>query len=363
MVVRWWCRERAGGFPAQVLRGLGQVMFLGSPWTGAVFGLAVALADWRYAVYAAGGAALGTGTAHVLGVSRDRLDQGLEGFNSALAALCCAALLGPARPSTALLAAAACAVVTVFTAATVRLLRVWSLPPLTLPYCALAVAVSAAAPASPRIRPYDGGLPAPPAAPGPTGLHLDEAVRAFFHNVSQLFFLERWYVGALLLVAVFLADRTAGLAACAGSATGVLTAWALGAPAARIADGTMGCNAVLVAMALCGVFLPAAPATLLYALLGAATATLLTPAVAALPAPSGGHAFTWPFVLTTLGFLAAARSFPRLPRRGEDPPAHPPSFRGRYGLPRGKATDEELGRAQDPARAKFSSPEWTARVP
>ncbi|MFD5712199.1 urea transporter [Streptomyces pharetrae] len=318
MGIRWWRPERAGGFPAQVLRGLGQVMFLGNPWTGAVFCLAVALADWRYAVYATGGAALGTGTARVLGVSRDRLDPGLEGFNSALFALCCAVLLGPARPSTALFAAAGCAVVTVLTAAAVRLLRGGGLPPLTLPYCALAVAVSVAATAFPRVRPYPGSLAALPApAPGPAGPHLEEAARAFLHNVSQLFFLERWYVGALLLAAVFLTDRTAGLAACAGSATGVLTAWALGAPPPLVADGTMGCNAVLVAMALCGVFLPASPATLLYALLGAATATVLTPAVTALLAPSGGHAFTWPFVLTTLGFLAAARSFPRLTGRGE----------------------------------------------
>ncbi|MFF9281480.1 lipoate--protein ligase family protein [Streptomyces griseosporeus] len=39
------------------------------------------------------------------------------------------------------------------------------------------------------------------------------------------------------------------------------------------------------------------------------------------------------------------------------------SFRGRYGLTAGKVTDEELTRAQELARDKFSSPQWTARVP
>lgn len=39
------------------------------------------------------------------------------------------------------------------------------------------------------------------------------------------------------------------------------------------------------------------------------------------------------------------------------------SFRDRYGLTPGKVTDEELTRAQELARDKFSSPEWTARVP
>ncbi|MFG2603465.1 urea transporter [Streptomyces sp. NPDC048514] len=296
-----------------MLRGLAQVMFLDSTWTGAVFALALLTADWRYGAYGLGGAVLGTGTAWLLGVSRDRVEGGLEGFNSCLAAIGLAVFLEAGRPATALLAAAVCVVVTVVTAAVVRLLGTWSLPPLTMPYCLLASAVTVAAPALRRLWPHGGGIAAlPRAAGGPTTLRLGDVCGAFFRNVSQVFFLDEWYAGALLLAGVFLAGRAAGLVACAGSATGVLTAWALGAPAARIADGTMGCNAVLVAMALCGVFLAATPATLLYALLGAATATLLTPAVAALLAPSGGHAFTWPFVLTTLGFLTAARSFPRM---------------------------------------------------
>ncbi|WP_149550828.1 lipoate--protein ligase family protein [Streptomyces marokkonensis] len=39
------------------------------------------------------------------------------------------------------------------------------------------------------------------------------------------------------------------------------------------------------------------------------------------------------------------------------------SFRARYGLADGKVTDEELARAQELARTKFTAPEWIARVP
>ncbi|UUN31515.1 lipoyl protein ligase domain-containing protein [Streptomyces sp. FIT100] len=39
------------------------------------------------------------------------------------------------------------------------------------------------------------------------------------------------------------------------------------------------------------------------------------------------------------------------------------SFRGRYGLTEGGVTDEEMARAQELARTKFATPEWTARVP
>jgi urea transporter len=291
-------------------------MFVENARSGCVFALALCTADWRYGAYGLGGAALGTGTACLLGVTRERVRAGLEGFNSCLTALCFAVFLDADRPATVLLAVAACLVVTVVTAAVVQLLHVWDLPTLTLPYCLLAGAVTMAAPAFQRIRPTGenaAALPRP--AAGPTILGPYDVAAAFLRNLSQVFFMDQWYAGALLLAGLFLASRTAAWAACCGSATGTLTAWVLGAPAARITDGTMGYNAVLVALALCGVFLPATRATLLYALLGAATATALTPAAAALLAPSGGHAFTWPFAVTALGFLTAARRFPRITGR------------------------------------------------
>ncbi|MFI1073665.1 urea transporter [Streptomyces puniciscabiei] len=323
--------RRGPRFASGVLRGLAQVMFLDSAWAGAVFALALCTADWRFGAYALGGAALGTGAARLLGAPHDRVRAGLEGFNSCLTALCVAVFLGAGRPATVVLAAGACLVVTVVTAAVIRLLQVWDLPALTLPYCLLAGAVTVAAPAFRRIWPQGHSIAAlPGAASGPTALRWTDVAGAFFRNVSQVFFLEQWQAGVLLLAGLFLASRVAGWVACAGSATGIVTAWALGTPAARIADGTMGYNAVLVALALCGVFLAATRTTLPYALLGAATATALTPAVAALLAPSGGHPFTWPFVLTTLGFLTAARSFPHVtdPTRRRTSSRSAPSLHG-----------------------------------
>ncbi|MEU3845001.1 urea transporter [Streptomyces sp. NPDC028635] len=305
---------------------MAQVMFLRNAWAGAAFCLALVVADWRYAAYALTGAASGAAGAQLFGVARERVEAGLEGFNACLFALCCAVFLDAGRPSTLLLAVMGSLVVTVATAAVVRMLRVWQLPPLTAPYCLLASAVTVAAPAFGRVWPYGDSLAAlPRAGTGPLDPGPAELWRGFLRNVGQVFFLDEWYAGGLLLAGLFLVSRVAGLVACAGSATGLLTAWILGVPAARIADGTAGCSAVLVALALCGVFLAATRRTLLYALLGAATATALTPAVAALLAPSGGHPFTWPFVLTTLAFLAAARSFPRLsvPARPAGPVAAP----------------------------------------
>ncbi|MFU9039213.1 MULTISPECIES: urea transporter [Streptomyces] len=95
----------------------------------------------------------------------------------------------------------------------------------------------------------------------------------------------------------------------------------------------MGYHAVLVAMALCGGFLAADGWSLAYAVAGAATATTVTPALAALLAPSGGHTFTWPFVLVSLVFLAAAPAFSRLrrvpARRGDRGASRRPPGTGR----------------------------------
>ncbi|MGH4030802.1 urea transporter [Actinomycetota bacterium Odt1-20B] len=309
------CSTGASGtaFGAQVLRGQAQVVFQPSVAAGAVFCAALFAAGWRYGLYALGGAAVGTATARLLGAPDDRVGAGLEGFNACLTALCCAVFLGAGHPSTVLLAVVGCAVVTVVTAAVGRLLGAWGLPSLTLPYCLLASVLTVGAPGFERV--WHGGagsaaLSGP--ATGPTHLRLPDLARGFFAGFAQIFFMPQWYVGAILLAGLFVASRRAGAVACLGSAVGICSAWALGAPAEQVADGSMGYNSVLVAVALCGVFLPVRGASLAYAVVGAVTAAAVTPAVGALFSPSGGHTFTWPFVLTTLTFLAGAGSFKRL---------------------------------------------------
>ncbi|MGW2227729.1 urea transporter [Streptomyces formicae] len=317
-------RGRAVGFGAAVLRGQAQVTFLPSAAAGAVFCVALFAAGWRYGLYGLVGTAVGTATARFLGADKDRVTTGLEGFNACLTALCFAVFLGADHLSTALLAIGGCVVVTVVTSAVVNVLGVWGLPSLTLPYCLIASTMTIAAPGFERVWHHGEALAAlTRAATGPTVVRPAELARAFFADFAQIFFMPQWYVGALLFAGLLIASRRAAAVAALGSVVGIGTAWALGAPAAQITDGSMGYNSVLVALALCGVFLPVRTATLAYALVGAAAATAVGSALSALFAPSGGHTFTWPFVLTTLVFLAGAKSFPRL--AGSD---RPPSERG-----------------------------------
>ncbi|WP_234426808.1 urea transporter [Streptomyces niger] len=309
--------RRSFVFLLRVLRGQAQVDFLPSAPAGLVFTVALCAAGWEYGVYGLCGTALGTATAQTLGVARDRVTTGLEGFNSCLVAVGFAAFLGADHLSTALLAAGGCVVVTVLTGAVGALLRPWRLPTLTLPYCLTASAMTIAAPGFTHAWHHGAGLAAlaRPAA-GRTALTWTDLWHAFFANVAQIFFMPQWYVGALFLLGIFVADRRLGALACLGSAVGIVASWLLGAPATQIADGGMGYNAVLVTMALGGVFLATGGWSLAYAVTGAAAATILTSAAAALFAPSGGHTFTWPFVLTTLAFLVAVPAFPRLRKAG-----------------------------------------------
>ncbi|OKH98612.1 urea transporter [Streptomyces sp. CB02923] len=313
-----WTRHRRTRYAVHVLRGQAQVDFVPSAVTGAVFSLALCAAGWAYGAYGLLGTAAGTATAHLLGVDRGRIAAGLEGFNACLVAVGSAVFLGPGHLSTALVALGGCVVVTVVTAAVARVLGTWRLPTLTLPFCLVASALTTAAPGFAHLW-HQAAAPAAlprPAGP-PSGLSFTDLWHALFANVAQIFFMPQWYVGALFLAGIFAASRTAGAVACLGSLTGTGTAWALGAPTTQITSGIAGYNAVLAAMALCGVFLAADRWSVAYAVAGAAAATALTPALTALTAPSGGHAFTWPYVLTTLVFLAAAPAFPRLRKAGE----------------------------------------------
>ncbi|WP_078624601.1 urea transporter [Streptomyces monomycini] len=329
-----WTRHPGPRYLRHVLRGQAQVDFLPSAVTGAVFSVALFAAGWAYGLYGLLGTAVGTATAHLLGVDRERVTAGLEGFNACLVAVGSAVFLGADHLSTALLAVGGSVVVTVVTAATARVLNTWRLPTLTLPFCLVATALTTAAPGFARVWHQAVSPAALPRPVGPpTALTFTDLWHGLFADVAQIFFMPQWYVGALFLAGIFVANRTAGTMAVVGSVTGIATAWALGAPAARIASGAAGYNAVLVAMALCGVFLPSGRRTAAYAVAGAATATALTPALAALTAPSGGHTFTWPFVLTTLVFLAAAPAFPALRKAGEPAAAAGPEQEERPGGP------------------------------
>nr|WP_308379675.1 urea transporter [Streptomyces sp. ISL-43] len=302
-------------FIQEVLRGVAQVDFMPNAVTGILFLAALAAAGWQYALYGLLGAVVATATAYAFAIDREIVSAGLRGFNGTLVSLGFAVFLGWDHLSTLLLAIGGSVTVVVVTSALATILGTWNIPTFTAPFCIIASVMTIAAPGFSRVwhaGPDLAALPRP--ATGATALSWDQLWHGFFANVGQIFFMPQWYVGLIFLAGIFVADRLAGAMACVGSATAIFVAWAMGSPTDGVSQGLMGYSSVLVAMALCGVFLLRSAWSFGFAVLGAAAATGLTAAMTAFFAPFGGHTFTWPFVLTALVFVAAVPATPRLRR-------------------------------------------------
>ncbi|MFD0542379.1 urea transporter [Streptomyces mexicanus] len=230
------------------LRGVAQVALSPSAWTGLLFTVALFAGGWRAGVFGLLGAAASTLAAVVLGADRDGVSQGLEGYCGCLTGVAVVSRLGVSW-HTALLAVLAGAVCAVVGAAAGRLLGRLGLPVLTAPFCVVAGVLAVALPTAPAT--------AAPWEPRPefTSLSAAQLGRAFCDNIGQVFLLDRWYAGLILLVGLLVASRKAAVAAACGSVAAILTACVMGLPADRIGQGLYGYNAVLVALALGATFL------------------------------------------------------------------------------------------------------------
>ncbi|MFG2610168.1 urea transporter [Streptomyces anulatus] len=294
------------------LRGVGQVDLQPRPITGALLLAGLWAAGWHIGLFATLGTLISTAAAYALAADRNSIALGLQGYSGCLTGVALVTSLGH-HPATYVLLLVACVLCTLLTAALTTLLKPYGLTPLTAPFCLVSGVMVLGAPSFARIW---HGAPAPVADPtsGDTAISWSDLGHAFLTNVSQIFLVDEWYVGLIMLAGLACAGVRVVLFAAAGSAMGILTAWALGAPTAQIAQGIYGYNAVLVGIAVGAVFLANTTWNAAYALFGAAVSTGLTAAITSLFKPFGGHTFTWPFILTTWVLMAAVPQLPRLRR-------------------------------------------------
>ncbi|MGW1432466.1 urea transporter [Streptomyces sp. NPDC002431] len=286
------------GVGAAQLRGIAQVVLVGSPWSGLLFALALFTGGWRLGVFGLLGTVASTGAGALLGADRTGAAQGLQGYCGCLTGLALMLRLG-ASWRTAVLVVLAAAVCAVLSGAAGRLFTPLGLPVLTAPYCLVVSALTVALSKGPVT------VGATARVPGFTGLSATDAGRALCANIGQIFFLDTWYAGLIVLAGLLVASRTVALAAVAGSAVALVTARAAGLPAASITDGLYGYNAVLCAVALGAVFLPPTVWTAGYAALAAAATVPFAAAWEVFAQSFGTTSFTWPFTVTTWLFLAA----------------------------------------------------------
>ncbi|MGC0418176.1 urea transporter [Embleya sp. AB8] len=302
-----------------LLRGIAQVDLVGNPWTGLVFAVALFVGDWRVGTYGLIGTVAATGTALLLGVERGAVERGLQGYSGCLTGIAVVVLLG-ATPASVLVAVLGAATSTVLTAALGHALRGLGVPVLTAPFCIVAELLTLASAGFRHLRTPGAEPAAAVSSPGATGhLSVLDAGRAFGASFAQVFLLDQWYVGLLMLLGLLIAGRTVAGAAAGAGAVAVLAAWALGAPTDQITAGLYGYNAVLVGIALGATFLVLGPAGAGCTLLGVLLSVVLTGTLKQALTPLHGSVYTWPFVLTTWLFLAATPALPRLRRRAPEP--------------------------------------------
>lgn len=299
-----WYERQPTLFAVATLRGVGQVDLQAKLITGVVITIALFSAGWKPGVFGLLGAASSTATAMVLRADREKIYLGLEGYCGALIGIAAVTFLG-LHLSSWLVAIAGGIACTVLTGTLATMLGSWRLSPLTGPFCIVGSAIAIGGPGFERI--WHGG-PGPAladATSGSTAMTFGNLVESLFNNVAEIFLLDKWWAGLIMLVGLTLASRRVGIAAAAGSVIGTLSAWAMGAPADLITQGIYGYNAVLVMIALAATFLAPTAINMTYAVVAAIFSTAMTAALANFFAPFGGHTLTWPFNLVTWAFLAA----------------------------------------------------------
>lgn len=310
-----WRETPATRFAVDVIRGVGQVDLQAKALVG--LGIVVALfsAGWQYGVFGLLGSAVSTGTAVLLGVARKDVYLGLEGFSGCLAAIACYLVFGN-DVVTWILAAGAAIACAIVTAALASTLATWRIPGLTAPFCAVAGALALGAPSFTRIWSGPSGElgSLPVAASGSAALSWGDLGTAFFTNISQIFLIDKWWAGLIMLVALCFGGLKVAVAAASASVLAIFVAWAMGAPSDMVHKGLYGYSAVLVGIALAATFLAVTLASVLYTAFAVGVSVVLTASVTIFFSASGGHTYTWPFVLTTWVFVAAASLFPALRR-------------------------------------------------
>lgn len=303
--------HRLLAFLDSIPRGVGQVMFQNNSYAGLLFVAGVACNSLLFAAGLLVGTAVSTLAAMALGADRAAARAGLYGFNGGLVAIALLYFLEPDALTWAcvILAAAASSLVM---AAFLALLDAVRLPALTAPFVATSLCFFLATARFGRLQ-LTGELPTaglPQAATVEGVVTATTVGRGLLAGVGQVFLQENIVTGLVFAAGLLVASRLAFAAALAGSLTGLLVAWGMGAAEPAIRAGAYGFNSALVAIALAGVVLAPGRGTFGYALLGAAAAPFVAAASAAALAPFGLPVLTLPFVLTTWIFLLASRMLP-----------------------------------------------------
>jgi len=269
-----------------LLRGIGQIVLQANAVSGALLLAALALTDLRLASAALVGSAAASMTAVLTGAERRDVEQGLHGFNGALAALI-AVLFAPSS----LAAIALVPVVSIGAALVQRAMRVplarWRQCPYSSP-CLVITALWLPFVAPQHASNTTAGAP----------LTLPSIADALLSGIAQTTFAQGPWAGMLIVAGLAVASRRAAAFALGGAIVSTVLLVASGANGASFADGLLGFNGALAALAL----MSRGPRA-------AFAAAALAALIQWLATRAGVAAFTAPFALASWVTVLLARRF------------------------------------------------------
>lgn len=292
------------------LKSISQVLFLENVVSGLIILFGIALANYQLAIIAFLSGLLGSLVAYICGISEERIEKGLYGFNSVLTGMALFIFLeGPTKWLISLIFAA---FTTFVTAALNQQLKKVALPAYTLPFIVTTWIVLLASY-------YLANLQISPTLTPSSLLNL----QAFIHTqptdlngvligIGQVFLQENFWTSGLILIAIFWADRRLGLWALSGSLLGFLIGSLLGAATTMLETGLYGYNAVLAIMALALYQETDFSFKVGTRFLAAMTTVLISACFNVLFTPYGLPILTFPFVLTVWLFLVAKKELVKI---------------------------------------------------
>jgi urea transporter/ankyrin repeat protein len=136
-------------------------------------------------------------------------------------------------------------------------------------------------------------------------------VEAIFSGVAQVFFVQEWWSGVIMLVGIFLCSPISSAWALAGSIISTLISLGFGQPRAFIFAGLCGFNATLTAIAVGGFFLVQSSVKVsTICVIAIVATTILASATSAALSPIGLPPLTWPFTFITWITILSCNSIP-----------------------------------------------------
>lgn len=221
-----------------VLRGVGQVMFQKSEWTGLLFLAGIFYNLWMLGLAALAGTIISTLTAWYLKYPKEDIRQGLYGFNGTLTGIAIFLFFGFNLFSTIALVIG-CAVTTLL----MKLMKRKSVVPLTAPFIIatwafillLHFGFNQALPIGSQVITEKTDLPS-----------------GILNGFGQVMFQENYVTGILFFIGILVCSPRSAIIALYASLLAFLTGWLISVPGLQLNAGLMGYNAILCGIALAG---------------------------------------------------------------------------------------------------------------